>query len=124
MATIELTSATADKTINENDIVLVDFWAPWCAPCRMFGPVFERVSDKNTDAVFAKVNTEQEQELAARFGIRAIPSLAVFREGQLLMLQSGALPEAALDQVVEKTRDLDMDEVRAQIEDYKRGQAS
>jgi thioredoxin 1/thioredoxin 2 len=124
MATIELTSASADTTINENDIVLVDFWAPWCAPCRMFGPVFERVSEKHTDTVFAKVNTEQEQDLAARFGIRAIPSLAVFREGQLLMLQSGALPEAALEQVVEKTRELDMDEIRAEIESHRRGQAS
>lgn len=120
MATIEMTQATADATLKDNDTVLVDFWAPWCGPCRTFGPIFERVSDKYEDVVFAKVDTEQEQGLAMRFGIRAIPTLAVFREGHLLVMQPGALPEAALEQVVEKTLALDMNEVRKEVEGKQR----
>lgn len=123
MATIEMTGATADATLQDNDVVLIDFWAPWCGPCRVFGPIFERVSEKHPDVVFAKVNTEQEQGLAVRFGIQAIPTLAVFREGQLVMMQPGVLPEAALEQVVEKTRNLDMDAVRAERDGDKRGHA-
>ena len=115
MATIELGMDNFERTVLDNDIVLIDFWAEWCGPCKTFGPVFERVSEKHPDAVFAKCDTEQEQELAAQFGIRSIPTLAVFRERILLFSQAGALPEQALDQVIEQIKQLDMDDIRAQI---------
>jgi thioredoxin len=119
MATIELTKENLDSTIENNAIVVIDFWAEWCGPCKMFGPVFKAASDKYTDIVFASCNTEQQQEVAGAFGIRSIPTLAVFREKVLIFMQPGALPAAALDEIVEKVKELDMDEVRADIEKQK-----
>ena len=115
MATIELTSANHQDTINNNGILLIDFWASWCGPCQSFGPVFEAASEKNSDMAFAKVNTEEERELAAQFQVRSIPMLAVFKEQILVFAQPGALPASALDQLIGQVRDLDMDKVRADI---------
>lgn len=115
MATIAMTIDNFENTILENDIVLIDFWADWCQPCKTFGPVFEKVSENHPDVVFAKVDTETEQEIAAQFGIRSIPTLAIFREKVLLFNQAGALPEATLEQVIARVKDLDMEEVRTAI---------
>jgi thioredoxin 1 len=115
MATVDLTESTFQQTVDENDIVLVDFWASWCGPCLMFAPVYERVSEKHPDIVFAKVDTEQEQALSGQFGIRSIPTLAIFRDNVLLYAQPGALPEQALEEIIGKVRDLDMEEVRRSI---------
>ncbi len=114
-STLEMTAENFDQTIEGNDIVLIDFWAGWCGPCKMFGPVFEKVAADNPDAVWAKVDTEAQQELAGQFGIRSIPSLAIFREKVLVFLQAGALPEAGLRDIYEQVCGLDMDEVRAKI---------
>ena len=119
MATIELTKDNLDSTIENNNIVFIDFWAEWCGPCKMFKPTFEAASDKYTDIVFASCNTEEQQEVAGSFGIRSIPTLAVFREKVMIFMQPGALPAAAIDEIVEKVRTLDMDEVRADIEKQK-----
>lgn len=115
MATIELTTDNFKETIDGNDIVIIDFWASWCAPCRSFAPTFEAASEKHPDIAFAKVNTEEQQELAAAFNIRSIPTLMVFREQVILYAEAGALPPAALEQMVEQVRALDMDEVRKEI---------
>lgn len=119
MTTIELTKENLDGTIENNDIVFIDFWAEWCGPCKMFGPVFKAASDKYTDIVFASCNTEEQREVAGSFGIRSIPTLAVFREKILIFMQPGALPAAALDEIIGKVRELDMDEVRADIQKQK-----
>jgi thioredoxin 1 len=116
MATTELTGDTFWDTVQTNDIVLVDFWASWCGPCQRFGPVFESVSEAHTDIVFAKVDTEAEQTLAAAAGIQSIPTLFAFREGILLYSQPGALPEAVLGELISRIRAVDMDDVRRQIE--------
>ena len=116
MATTNLTAADFEKTVLDNDIVLVDFWAAWCGPCRMFAPTFEKASEANEDIVFGKVDTEAEQALAAAANITSIPTLMAFREGILVFSQPGALPPPALDQVITAVRGLDMDEVRASIE--------
>jgi thioredoxin 1 len=110
--TVALTNQTYADTIRDNDIVLVDFWAAWCGPCRMFAPVFEAAAADNPDLVFAKVDTEAEQELAGSLGIMSIPTLAIFREGIPVFAQPGALPRAALDDLISQVRALDMDEVR------------
>ena len=115
MATTNLTAENFESTITGNGIVLVDFWAEWCGPCRAFGPVFEKVSEANTDIVFGKVDTEAEPALAGSFGITSIPTLMIFREEVLVYAQPGALPEQSLVQIVEAVRNLDMEEVRAQI---------
>lgn len=115
MAVVELTDKTFEQTINTNNFVIVDFWAPWCAPCRSFAPVFERVSKNFDNIVFAKVNTEQEQGIAAHFQIRSIPTLMIFRDQVVIFNQPGALPESAFKQLVERASELDMDDVRRQI---------
>jgi thioredoxin 1 len=113
MATIELTAQNFSEIIEKNDTVLIDFWASWCGPCKSFAPTFEAASDDNPDMVFAKVNTEEQRELASVFGIRSIPTLIVFRGQVGVFQQAGALPRQALDSLVEQVRELDVDEVRA-----------
>jgi len=115
MPTVDLTSTSFTSTIEGNDIVLIDFWAEWCGPCRMFAPWYEEVSQEHADVVFAKVDTEAEPALAGSFGIRSIPTLMAFRDGILLYKEAGALPKAALGQLVDQVKALDMDEVRHQI---------
>ncbi|WP_341729477.1 thioredoxin [Brooklawnia sp.] len=114
MATTDLTLENFESTIAEG-VVLVDFWAAWCGPCRLFAPIFERASKQNTDIVFGKVDTEAQQELAAQFGITSIPTLMVFRDGILLFAQPGLLRPAQLKQLIQGAKDLDMDEVREEI---------
>jgi len=111
MATLQVTADNFDATV-EKGIVLLDFWAGWCGPCRMFAPVFEAVSEKHPDIVFGKIDTEAEQELAARFNVRTIPTLMVIRDGVLLASQAGAPPAPAVEELVRKVREIDMDEVR------------
>lgn len=115
MATVEITKDNLETTIENNDVVFLDFWAPWCAPCRTFGPVFESASDDHSDIVFGKINTEDQPELAGSFGITSIPTLIAFKEKIGVFSQPGALPPAALSELIGKIREVDMDEVRAHI---------
>jgi thioredoxin 1 len=115
MATVTATAQNFEQTVRDNDIVLIDFWADWCGPCKMFAPVFETASEKHDDVVFAKVDTEAEQRLAAMANIMSIPTLMAFREGVLVFSQPGALPAAALEDLISQVRSLDMDEVHRAV---------
>ncbi|MCC7072319.1 MAG: thioredoxin [Deltaproteobacteria bacterium] len=123
MATHAATDATFNDLVEKNPIVLIDFWAEWCGPCKRFAPVFEAASDKHQDVVFAKVDTEAEPALAGAFGIRSIPTLMVFRDQVLIFQQAGSLPAAALDELITKVKDLDMDKVRAEIAAHEKSQS-
>lgn len=114
MATVKLTGANFDTVVKDNDMVLVDFWATWCPPCRVFAPIFEKVSEAHSDIVFGKIDTDAEIELAQAYNISSIPTLMVIRDGIVLHAQAGALPERSLEELITKAREVDMDEVRAE----------
>jgi thioredoxin len=113
--TVDVSESNYKEVVEKDGLVLVDWWAPWCGPCRVFGPTYEKVAGRHPDVTFAKVNTEEEQALAASFQIMSIPTLMILRDKILLFSQPGALPEAALEELIQKARDLDMDQVRAEI---------
>jgi len=115
VATVELTQENFEETVNKNPMVIIDFWAPWCGPCKGFAPVYEKAAETHPDVVFAKVNTDEQQELAGSFNIRSIPTLVVFREKVILFQQAGALPGAALEQVITQAKALDMAKVHAEV---------
>ena len=119
MATIELTTDNFQTTIMNNDMVVIDFWAEWCGPCKMFGPTYEKVSENHEGVVFAKCDTESQQKIAGQFGIQSIPTLAIMRDKVLLFSQAGAIPESALEDLVTQAKGLDMAEVHAQIAEEK-----
>jgi thioredoxin len=115
VATVELTQENFEETVNKSPMVVIDFWAPWCGPCKGFAPVYEQAAETHPDVVFGKVNTDEQQELAGSFGIRSIPTLIVFREKVILFQQAGALPGAALEQVIAQAKALDMAKVHAEV---------
>lgn len=115
MAVVEMTSSNIEATINNNKIVVIDFWAPWCGPCKQFGPIFEESSTKNPDIVHAKVNTDVEQEIAGSFEIKSIPTVAIFKEQTLIFQEAGSLPEEALEQILAQVKTLDMAQIREEI---------
>jgi thioredoxin 1 len=115
MATIELTGENFESSVEDNDVLFVDFWASWCGPCRQFAPTYEAASESNPDLTFGSVNTEEQHALASAAQVSSIPTLMVFREGILVFSQAGALPPASLDQLITAVRELDMDDVRRQV---------
>ncbi len=115
MALLDMTMETFEPVINENEIVLIDFWADWCGPCKQFAPIYEKLAEKYPKIVFGKVNTEVEQQLAGTFGISSIPTLAILRQGILLFKEAGVLDESQLDQVIDQVKNLDMEDVRRQV---------
>ncbi len=119
-STVAITKDTFKQTVEKDGIVLIDWWAPWCGPCRAFAPTYEKVAKKHPDVTFAKVNTEEEQELAGSFDIRSIPTLMILRDRVLVFAQPGALPEAALEHLITQVRALDMDKVRAEIAEHEK----
>jgi len=123
MATVELTQSNFEDVITKNDVVFIDFWAPWCGPCKGFAPVYEAASEKNPDIAFAKVNTDQEQELAGHCAIRSIPTVMIFREQVIVFSQAGALPAQGLDSLIEQVKALDMKQVHADLSEQEREQA-
>lgn len=118
---IEITNENFQSVLNDNEIIILDFWASWCGPCRMFAPVFDKVASQNSDIIFGKINTEKELELSEAFQIRSIPTLAIFRDKIMLFSQAGALDENSLKDVIKQVRALDMNQVRKQIEEEQRG---
>lgn len=123
MATVELTKDNAEEVLTQNELVFVDFWAPWCGPCKAFAPVFEKAAEAHADAVFAKVNTDDEPELASTFNITSVPTLMAFREQIGVFSQPGALPEASFEDLINQVKQLDMDEVRSKIAEQEGAQS-
>ena len=124
MATHTITAENIESVINENDIVILDFWADWCGPCKRFAPTFEAASEQHGDVFFGKIDTQDQQALAGQLGIRSIPTLMVFREQIMLFNQAGALPPAALEDILAQAKNLNMDDVRAEIAKAREGEAS